>query len=55
MGFVMPRGPLMLGDVVVCWSVAVKQAGEKNILVDDEVDILVEHGVRHLLGEDHDD
>lgn len=53
--FVEPDGPLMLGDVVVCWPMAVKQAGEKNTLVDEEIDRLVEHGVRHLLGEHHDD
>lgn len=54
-GFDELNGPLMLGDVVVCWPMAVKQAGEKNTLVDEEIDRLVEHGVRHLLGEHHDD
>ena len=53
-GFVMPPGPLVLGDVVVCFPVAVKQAGEKNVMVDEEIAALVEHGVRHLLGEHHD-
>lgn len=53
-GFDELNGPLMLGDVVVCWPTAVKQAGEKNTLVDEEIDRLVEHGVRHLLGEHHD-
>lgn len=52
-GFDELNGPLMLGDVVVCWPMAVKQAGEKNTLVDEEIDRLVEHGVRHLLGEHH--
>ncbi len=54
-GFDELNGPLMLGDVVVCWPTAVKQAGERNVLVDEEVDRLVEHGLRHLLGEHHDD
>lgn len=54
-GFDELNGPLMLGDVVVCWPMAVKQAGEKNTLVDEEIDRLVEHGVKHLLGEHHDD
>ncbi|OGY17708.1 MAG: rRNA maturation RNase YbeY [Candidatus Chisholmbacteria bacterium RIFCSPHIGHO2_01_FULL_48_12] len=53
-GFDEINGLYMLGDVVVCWPMAVKQAGEKNILVDEEIDALVEHGVRHLLGEHHD-
>ena len=52
-GFDEIDGPYILGDVVVCYPQAVKQAGEKNILVDDEIDALVEHGVRHLLGEHH--
>lgn len=43
-----------LGDVVVCYPAAVRQAAERNVLVDDEVTFLVEHGVKHLLGEDHD-
>ncbi len=55
LGFVMPEGPLVLGDVVVCWPQAVRQAAERNMMVDDEVAVLVEHGVRHLLGEHHDD
>ncbi|MBI4034973.1 MAG: rRNA maturation RNase YbeY [Candidatus Chisholmbacteria bacterium] len=54
-GFVYPPDlPLMLGDVVVCWPEAIKQAAERNVLVDDEVAMLVEHGLRHLLGEHHD-
>ena len=54
-GFDEVDGPLMLGDVVVCWPMAVKQAAEQNTLVDEEIDRLVEHGVRHLMGEHHDD
>ena len=53
-GFDEVDGPLMLGDVVVCWPMAVKQAAEQNTLVDEEIDRLVEHGVRHLMGEHHD-
>jgi len=43
-----------LGDVVVCYPVAVKEAGMKNKLVDDEIARLVEHGCLHLLGIHHD-
>jgi probable rRNA maturation factor len=54
------RGPLMLGDVVVCPAVAARQApdhrgsyqGHEGATVD-ELDLLVVHGVLHLLGHDH--
>lgn len=55
LGFVMPsETPLILGDVVVSYPMAVEQAADRNVLVDDEIDALVDHGVRHLLGEHHD-
>lgn len=43
-----------LGDVVVSWPQAVKQAIERNQTVDDEIDFLVQHGLLHLLGIHHD-
>lgn len=46
-----PGEPLELGDVVVSFPQAVKQAAEKDSLVDEEINRLVEHGVLHLLGE----
>ena len=48
-----PDGVLRLGDIVVCYPVAVAQAREKNKLVDDEIAGLVEHGCLHLLGIHH--
>jgi probable rRNA maturation factor len=47
--------PLLLGDVVVCPSVARDQAPEHAGTLDDEVALLVVHGVLHVLGWDHDD
>ena len=44
-----------LGDVVISYPQTVKQAAEHNKLVDDEMAFLVEHGMRHLMGEHHDD
>jgi probable rRNA maturation factor len=44
--------PPVLGDVVVCPQVARRQADEKQSL-DDEVALLVVHGVLHLLNYDH--
>lgn len=49
-----PTGKLRLGDVVVSYPQARKQAQEHNLLVDEEIDRLVEHGVHHLLGIHHD-
>lgn len=45
---------LTLGDVVVCYPQAKKQALKFNRLLDDEIEFLVNHGVLHLLGIHHD-
>ena len=45
--------PLLLGDVVVCPSVAAQQAPEHAGSYDDEVALLIVHGVLHVLGMDH--
>ena len=46
--------PLLLGDVVVCPAVAEMQAAEHAGTVDDELALLVVHGILHVLGYDHD-
>ena len=51
--------PVLLGDVVICPEVAAAQAadhrhdGRHEGTVDDEVALLVVHGVLHVLGHDH--
>ncbi|HZU80214.1 MAG TPA: rRNA maturation RNase YbeY [Acidimicrobiales bacterium] len=45
--------PVLLGDVVVCPSVAERNAAEHEVSVEDEVALLVVHGLLHLLGMDH--
>lgn len=45
--------PLLLGDVVVCPSVAERQAPAHAGSYDDEMALLVVHGVLHVLGHDH--
>ncbi len=45
--------PTLLGDVVICPTVAVRQASEHHVTPDDEVALLVVHGVLHLLDYDH--
>src|SRR3954462_3275025 len=45
--------PMLLGDVVVCPLVASRQADERSIPTEDELALLVVHGVLHLLDYDH--
>lgn len=45
--------PLLLGDVVVCPAVAERNAADHGVSVDDELALLVVHGLLHLLGMDH--
>lgn len=48
-----PDGILRLGDIVVCYPVAVEEALEKQCKVDSQIQFLVEHGLMHLLGYHH--
>ena len=43
----------LLGDVVVCPAVAARNAVDHEVAFDDEVALLVVHGLLHLLGMDH--
>lgn len=45
---------MSLGDIVVCYPVAKKQALQWNKLIDDEIEFLACHGLLHLLGVHHD-
>jgi probable rRNA maturation factor len=45
--------PLLLGDVVLCPAVVFRQAPEHAGSFDDEMALLVVHGVLHVLGHDH--
>ncbi len=51
----MPGVPTMLGDIVLCPEVAAAQFGEHAGSMDDELALLVVHGVLHILGHDHAD
>ena len=44
-----------LGEVVLSYPLAMRQAGEHNVTVEYEVALLVVHGVLHLLGHDHEE
>jgi probable rRNA maturation factor len=45
--------PPLLGDVVICPTVAQRQAGELERSLEDELALLVVHGTLHLLDYDH--
>lgn len=48
-----PAGVLRLGDIVISFPVVIQEASRDEMLVDDKVDQLVEHGLAHLLGLHH--
>jgi len=48
-----PDGITRLGDVVVNFEQAEKQAREKKVDIEKEVKFLLKHGLRHLLGIHH--
>ena len=50
-----PGVPTLLGDVVVCPNVAARQFAEHAGTFDDEIALLVVHGILHVLGYDHAD
>ena len=50
-----PDGVLHLGEVIVSYPQAVRQAMEHQHPVEREVALLIIHGVLHLLGYDHDE
>lgn len=45
--------PLLLGDVVVCPEVAKRNAPTHAGTYDDEMALLIVHGILHVLGHDH--
>lgn len=48
-----PDEVLHLGDIVVSYPQAVREAGEENKMVDDVIEFLILHGLNHLLGIHH--
>lgn len=44
---------VLLGDVVICPKVAGRNAVEHGVAFEDEIALLVVHGLLHLLGMDH--
>lgn len=48
-----PGEPTILGDVVICPQVAADQARTRGHDAGEEMELLVTHGLLHLLGHDH--
>lgn len=49
-----PGAPRVLGDVVISLTTAQRQAGASGASLQSEVEMLLAHGILHLLGYDHD-
>lgn len=45
--------PLLLGDVVVCPSVVHANSQQAGVAFEDEMALMIVHGILHLLGRDH--
>ncbi|MBL7036287.1 rRNA maturation RNAse YbeY [Candidatus Microgenomates bacterium] len=53
-GFVNPKGVgINLGEIVICYPVAVTEASKEGILVEERVLELLGHAGEHLLGRHH--
>ena len=47
------EGPHLLGDIVLCPAVAERQAADAGHTTAQEIQLLLVHGILHLLGHDH--
>ncbi len=45
--------PILLGEIIICYPQAVRQARRQKHSVKKEIKILLIHGLLHLLGYDH--
>jgi probable rRNA maturation factor len=50
-----PDGIIHLGEIIVCYPLAVKESEGENILIDERIYELTEHGALHLLGVHHEE
>jgi probable rRNA maturation factor len=49
-----PTGPpLMIGDVIIAPAYVKRQSAELEVAFDDEMALMVTHGILHLMGYDH--
>jgi rRNA maturation RNase YbeY len=53
--FIFPKNEgMILGDIIVSYPEARKRAMKRGKMVDDVIDFLIDHGLKHLTGEHHD-
>ena len=52
---ILPTDILRLGDVVISYPQIIKEASEEEVMVDDKIEELVNHGGLHLLGIHHEE
>jgi probable rRNA maturation factor len=45
--------PIALGDVIIAPQIAQMQAADLGVRIEDELNLLLTHGILHLLGYDH--
>ncbi len=48
-----PDDVLRLGDIVISYPQAIEEAIAENKMVDDKIDELITHGLKHLFGNHH--
>ena len=49
----LPSDITRLGDIVISYPMVIKESAQQDMLVDDRVEELVQHGMLHLLGLHH--
>ena len=49
----MPPGITRLGDIVISYPEIIREAAAQEMLVDERIGELVQHGMLHLLGLHH--
>ena len=47
--------PILIGDVVIAPDYVRRQADQYGVVADDEIALMVAHGILHLLGYDHEE
>jgi probable rRNA maturation factor len=49
----LPGNIIRLGDIIISYPQVIREASEEDMMVDDKIDLLVRHGLTHLLGIHH--
>lgn len=50
---ILPTDKMRLGDIIISYPEVVRESAKNEWLIDDRMDLLVEHGLMHLLGLHH--